>query len=95
MSEIYTPAHRGQNHIDVLPETDFDVKMTNEIEPLLQRYRNKGHLTIVRGIRIHYEYYLCADLEKIIASVGRRTPSADDGSFGLRKKMREEFLFVG
>ncbi len=61
MSEIYSANHRGQNHVDVLPEDRYDEVMVNTVEPLLQRYRNKGFLTIVRGMRLHYEYYLCSD----------------------------------
>lgn len=61
MSEFYSANHRGATHIDVLPEEQYDEVMVNTVEPLLQRYRNKGFLTIVRGMRLHYEYYLCND----------------------------------
>ncbi len=61
MPKLYPSAHRGETHVSVLPEERFDEVMVNTVEPLLQRYRNKGFLTIVRGTRLHYEYYLCAD----------------------------------
>lgn len=61
MSETYSAPFRGATHIDVLPEKSFDEIMVNTVEPLLQRYRTKGFLTIVRGMRLHYEYYLCSD----------------------------------
>ncbi len=61
MPELYQSPRRGATHIDVLPEEHFDEVMVNTVEPLLQRYRNKGFLTIVRGMRLHYEYYLCSD----------------------------------
>lgn len=61
MSEFYSAPCRGLTHVDVLPEDNYDEVMVNQVEPLLQRYRNKGVLTIVRGMRLHYEYYLCAD----------------------------------
>lgn len=61
MSELYTAAHRGATHVPVLPEDRYDEVMVNTVEPLLQRYRRKGFLTIVRGVRLHYEYYLCSD----------------------------------
>lgn len=61
MSEAYSAPLRGACHVDVLPEDHFDEVMVNTVEPLLQRYRTKGYLTIVRGMRLHYEYYLCAD----------------------------------
>ena len=61
MSETYSAPHRGASHVEILPESGFDETMVNEVEPLLQRYRVKGFLTIVRGTRLHYEYYLCSD----------------------------------
>ncbi len=61
MPKLYPSSHRGKTHVPVLPEERFDEVMVQTVEPLLQRYRNKGFLTIVRGMRLHYEYYLCAD----------------------------------
>lgn len=61
MSERYRSEFRGANHIEVLPEKEYDRRMTEEIEPELQRCRVKGYLTVVRGVRLHYEYYLCSD----------------------------------
>ncbi|MBP3300034.1 MAG: alpha/beta hydrolase [Clostridia bacterium] len=61
MTELYSAPFRGATHVEVLPEENFDEVMVNTVEPLLQRYRNKGFLTIVRGMRLQYEYYLCAD----------------------------------
>lgn len=61
MSETYSAPRRGAVHIEVLPEEKYDEAMVNLVEPLLQRYRKKGFLTIVRGSRLHYEYYLCSD----------------------------------
>ena len=61
MSETYSAPFRGATHIEVLPEDRYDEVMVNTVEPLLQRYRTKGFLTIVRGVRLHYEYYLCSD----------------------------------
>lgn len=61
MKELFTPPYRGATHVDVLPEDRYDEVMVNQVEPLLQRHRTKGFLTIVRGMRLNYEYYLCAD----------------------------------
>ena len=61
MTEPYSAPFRGATHVEVLPEDRYDEVMINTVEPLLQRYRTKGFLTIVRGMRLHYEYYLCAD----------------------------------
>ncbi len=61
MSELYQSPHRGATHVTVLPEGRFDEIMVQAVEPLLQKYRNEGFLTIVRGMRLSYEYYLCAD----------------------------------
>ncbi len=61
MSQFYQSPHRGAAHVEVLPELRFDEVMVHAVEPLLQQYRNKGFLTIVRGMRLSYEYYLCAD----------------------------------
>lgn len=61
MSDFYQSPFRGATHIPVLSEANFDEVMVRTVEPLLQQYRNKGFLTIVRGMRLSYEYYLCAD----------------------------------
>ena len=61
MAELYQSPHRGAVHVDVISEQRYDEIMVTVVEPLLQRYRNKGFLTIVRGVRLNYEYYLCAD----------------------------------
>ncbi|MBQ1272595.1 MAG: alpha/beta hydrolase [Clostridia bacterium] len=61
MSNLYPSAHRGETHVPLLDETRFDEIMVQTVESLLQRYRNKGFLTLVRGKRLHYEYYLCSD----------------------------------
>ncbi len=61
MNHLYRASRRGLVRANLLPEDRFDEEMVNTVEPLLQRYRNKGVLTIVRGMRLHYEYYLCSD----------------------------------
>lgn len=61
MSEIYSSPFRGATHVDVIPEDRYDEVMVNTVEPLLQRCRHKGFMAIVRGMRLHYEYYLCSD----------------------------------
>ncbi len=61
MSEIFAAPHRGETHIEILPEERYDEVMTDRVEPVLQVCRNQGYLTIVRGMRLNYEYYLCSD----------------------------------
>ncbi len=61
MSELYQSPRRGATHVPILPEQRLDEIMTQAVEPMLQKYRNEGCLTIVRGMRLSYEYYLCAD----------------------------------
>ena len=61
MPEFYPSKHRGKTHVEVLPEETYEEQMMNTVEPLLQRCRTAGNLTIVRGMRLSYEYYLCAD----------------------------------
>lgn len=61
MPELYQAPHRGETHAHLLSEETYPQQMEEIVEPLLKRLRHKGFLTIVRGRRIHYEYYLCAD----------------------------------
>lgn len=61
MKTAFIPSFRGATHVPVLPEEHYDEMMTNSVEPLLQRHRVKGFLTVVRGVRLNYEYYPCAD----------------------------------
>ena len=61
MPELYQAPHRGATHADLLSEENYAQQMEETVEPLLKGLRHKGFLTIVRGRRIHYEYYLCAD----------------------------------
>ena len=61
MSEKYSSPLRGATHIDVIPDGTFLQTMTDTVEPFLAQYRTEGALTIVRGMRLHYEYYLCSD----------------------------------
>ena len=61
MTDTYVPEHRAATHIDVISEENYAEVMQNEVEPFLEKYRTEGALTIVRGKRLHYEYYLCSD----------------------------------
>ncbi len=61
MSEIFASPYRGATHVEVLPEEGYDGAMTETVEPLLEACRRQGYLAIVRGMRLNYEYYLCAD----------------------------------
>ena len=61
MPEFYPSKHRGKTHVEVLSEENYEEQMMNTVEPLLQRCRTAGNLTIVCGMRLSYEYYLCVD----------------------------------
>jgi len=77
MSELYSAPYRGATHVEVLNEDRFEEEMVSTVEPLLQTYRNKGFLTIVRGMRLSYEYYLCSDPVGAVVICHGMTESAE------------------
>lgn len=77
MIEAYVAKRRGQTRLTVLDEARYEELMADHVEPLLKRYRHQGFLTIVRGMRLNYEYYLNADPVGAVVICHGMTESAE------------------
>lgn len=60
-ADLFFPTDRGASHIEVLSEENYVQSMREQVEPALAATRHDGYLTVVRGMRIRYEFYLCSD----------------------------------